>query len=125
MPLDAPAGDGEAELPAGGFLRVELKAGEAQPADREFLQRVADLEDAQHPPGQFPAGIDRGAGVLVLQCPLAGVPEARGAEVVARRLSRAFACERRIDERGDLFMQLRSWVVVEHGHLLRTARHRG
>ncbi|WP_017364495.1 hypothetical protein [Methylococcus capsulatus] len=75
MPLDTPAGDGKTELPAVRLARVELEAGQAQPADRQILQGMPDLEHPQHPPGQLAAGIDRGLGVLVLQGALAGHAE--------------------------------------------------
>jgi hypothetical protein len=62
MAADAPARDREAELAAIGAVAlsgIEVDPGLAQPAHREILQRVADLEDAQ--------GAPREARALVLR----------------------------------------------------------
>src|SRR5690606_923213 len=124
MTLDAPTGDGETELLPIGPTGVELEAGEAQPADREILQDMADLEHAQHPPGQLTPRIDRRLGVLVLQGALAGDAEARSAKVTAGCLCGPFARQRLVDDSVDALVEPGAVVVIEHHRLLKTARRR-
>ena len=88
MTADATARDGKAELAAIGSIAlagVEVEAGGTQPDDGEILERMTDGEDAQRLAGESGTVILGCRSEFKLQGALAGVPEARAAEVVARR----------------------------------------
>ena len=84
MTADAPAGDREAELlavRAVALAGVEIEPGSPEPADREIFERVPDVENAQRLAGELLAFVLRRARELELQRALAGVSEARAAEI--------------------------------------------
>ena len=94
MTADAAARDREAELLAIRVIAlagVEIDPGGAEPADGQVLERMADGEDAQRLAGEVRALVLRRAGELELQGALAGMTEARAAEIVARRAGLAFS----------------------------------
>lgn len=62
----------EPELSSVGSSIVQLEARDAQPTHGQVLQHMADLEHPQDAAFDAPAGIDRCAGVRVLQRPFAG-----------------------------------------------------
>ena len=87
MTADASAGDREAELLAIRIIAlagVEIDAGGAEPADGQILERMADGEDAQRLAGEVGAIVLRRPGELELQGALAGMADARAAQIVAR-----------------------------------------
>ena len=91
MAADATARDREAELFAIGAVAlagVEVEARATQPGDGQILERMADGEDAQRLAAEVLALVLRRRRELELQRPLAGMAEARAAEIVARRLYR-------------------------------------
>ena len=117
MAADASAGDGEAELAAAGIAAlpgVEIEAGAAQPAGGEILQRVADGEDAQGAAGEAGALVLRRVRILELQRPLARMPEARAAEVGARRHQPVGGLQPGVDPAIEQIGELRPRVEVEH-----------
>jgi hypothetical protein len=95
MAPDPPARHREAELATLGFSGEEIKAGQAQPADGQVLQRVADLKDPQQATREVAPVVDRRVGVLVLQRALTGHAQTRCAEIVTWRLAGALPGQRR------------------------------
>ena len=87
MTADAATGDREAELLAIRIIAlagVEIDPGSPEPEDGQILERMADGEDAQRAAGEVGALVLRRPGELELQGALAGVTDARAAEIVAR-----------------------------------------
>ena len=115
MSLDAAGRDREAKGLAVSLAGVEIEAREAQPADGEVFQGVADLEDAQHScPGARgrgrPAPVHTRTGARARRRGRSVRRRGSGVGVVATRSAR----EGLVDEGGDALAEDDGEVEVEH-----------
>ncbi len=95
------AGGDEAELLAVASVGAEVEACSPEPSDRERLELVTDVEDAQRSAIEALVGIDRRMHHLVHQLAGARLADPAAAEVVARLLLRMTIEQRPIDQAVD------------------------
>ena len=116
MAPDAPARDRKAELAAIGpvaLARVEVEARAVQPGDGQILERVADGEDAECLAAEVLALVLRRRRELELEGTLAGMAEARAAEIVPGRPRGLIGGERLIDGGVDPLGEAGAAVIVQ------------
>ena len=117
MATDATARDGEAELiPIGpvALAGVEVEPRRPQPADRQILELMTDLEDAQRLAAEIRALILGRACELELQRAFAGMSQTGRAEIGPGRRGLPLGDQRGVDQRVDPLGHGGARVEIQH-----------
>ena len=117
MATDAAARDGKAELFTIGTIAlagIEVEPRRPQPADRQILKLMADLEDPQRLAAEIRALILGRACELELQRAFAGMSQTGRAEIGSGRRGLPLGDQRGVDQRVDPLGHGGARVEIQH-----------